>query len=186
MPNSPAREKRDPNRPRSSRMHHPRASRTIRGAFLARPATGRNCSLGRGSPRLGGLCQILATLGNTRFPKKRGFCRPPPLYTYMRTRRPRRRRRTRARETRHKPRQVPPGAPPARTWRGLCRVSRAACDGEVLLTEVDEPAVGPGRRRRRRPCSGANLAHRSARRQARPLYIGGTRLRRHAHAVARK
>ena len=80
------RTERSANRPRRSQVHHPRASRTIRGAFLARPATGRNWSLGRRSPRLGGLFQILATLGNTCFPKKTRFLRPPPLHTYMRTR----------------------------------------------------------------------------------------------------
>ena len=52
---------------------------------------------------------------------------PPPgaAVLYMRTCRRRRRPLTRAPETRHKPRHVPPVAPPACTWRGLSRVSRA-------------------------------------------------------------
>ena len=33
-------------------------------------------------------------------------------------------------------------ATPARIWDDSRRVSRAACDGEVLLTEVEEPAPG--------------------------------------------
>ena len=67
------------NRPRRSRVHHPRASGTIRGAFLARPATGTFNSLRWGTPRLGQHCQ-----NSSRTGKAHGlgghFCPPPTLY----------------------------------------------------------------------------------------------------------
>ena len=173
MPSTPSRAEHAANRPRRSRVHHPRASRTIRGAFLARPATGRFCSLRRRRPRLGGLRQILANLGDPRFyGKNRGFAPPPPVHVHAEL-----------------PSRSPPTLPRARKrqvigrrWlgcttqaigvRSLSVFSRGLRRGD-LNTEVEDPAPWPGRRRRRRPCSGANLAQRSARRQARLCCTSG-------------
>ena len=179
------RTERSANRPRWSRVHHPRASRTIRGAFLARPARGRFCSLRWASPRLGGLCQILANLGNPRFYEKTRFSPPPPLCTrtcgaLLPTAANAFAREKMGSDRTPMARMHHPSHRRPITFLFLARPAT----GRFLDTEEGDPALGPGRRRRRRPCSGANLAQRSARRQARPLCIGGRRLRRHARAVA--
>ena len=98
LPSTPPRTERSANRPRRSRVHHPRASRTIRAAFLARPARGRFSTLRWRTPRLGELCQFWAYLRNQRFHEKPRFLAPSPLYTYMRSSPPDRRKRFRARE----------------------------------------------------------------------------------------